>query len=174
MTMDISSFRNSLGAGGARPNQFLVTLAFPALTGFAASQATSITVTSAALPASNVNPCIIMYRGREVKFAGERTFDPWTISIANSSAMELRTAFERWSNLPNDRTNNGGQTTPAAYMADLMVQQLDRNDSVIRTYQIYDAFPITVSEVGLSYGSNDTISEFTATFQFQRWEVTPL
>ena len=31
MTMDISSFRNSLGAGGARPNQFLVTLAFPAL-----------------------------------------------------------------------------------------------------------------------------------------------
>jgi hypothetical protein len=174
MTMDISSFRNSLGAGGARPNQFLVTLAFPALTGFAASEATSITVTSAALPASNVNPCVIQYRGREVKMAGERTFDPWTVSIVNDTSMTLRTAFERWSNLPNDRTNNGGQTTPAAYMADIIVQQLDRNDSIIRTYQMYDCFPITVSEVGLSYGSNDTISEFTTTFAYQRFEVTPL
>lgn len=174
MTMDISKFRNAMGAGGARPNQFLVTLAFPALVGFSASEATSIQVTSAALPASNVNPCEIQYRGRTVKFIGERTFDPWTISVANDTSMTLRTAFERWSNIGNDRTNNGGQTTPAAYMADIMVQQLDRNDSIIRTYQMYDAFPITVSEVGLSYGSNDVISEFTCTFQYQNFEVSPL
>jgi len=174
MTIDISSFRNALGAGGARPNQFLVTLAFPALVGAGNSASTSITVTSAALPASNTNPTIVQYRGREVKFAGERTFDPWTISIINDTSMTLRALFERWSNIQNDRTNNGGQTTPGAYMADLMVQQLDRNDSVIRTYQIYDAFPITVSEVGLSYGSNDVISEFTCTFQYSHFEVSPL
>jgi hypothetical protein len=174
MTIDISSFRNALGAGGARPNQFLVTLTFPPLVGAGNSASTSLTVTSAALPASNVNPTILQYRGREVKFAGERTFDPWTCSIVNDTNMTLRTLMERWSNLLNDRTNNGGQTTPTSYMADLMVQQLDRNDTVLRTYNIYDAFPITVSEVGLSYGSNDVISEFTVTFQYQRFEVAPL
>ena len=171
--MDISQFKAKLGAGGARPNQFLVTLTFPALVGVGASD-DSILVTSAALPASNVNPCIVQFRGREVKLGGERTFDPWTVTVINDTTMKLRMLFERWSNLMNDRTNNGGQTTPGLYMADLTVEQLDRNDQTIRTYQIFNSFPITVSEVGLSYGSNDVISEFTTTFQYSHFEVTPL
>jgi len=171
--MDINNFKSRLGAGGARPNQFLVTLNYPALVGVPSSD-DSILATSAALPASNVNPCIVLYRGREVKLAGERTFDPWTVTIINDTSMKLRKTFERWSNLMNDRTNNGGYTAPSAYMSDLSVSQLDRNDQVIRTYQLYNAFPITVSEVGLSYSSNDVISEFTVTFQYSHFEVTPL
>jgi len=143
------------------------------LVGASASE-DSVLVTSAALPASNVNPCIVQYRGREVKLGGERTFDPWTVTVINDTTMKLRKLFERWSNLMNDRTNNGGYTAPGSYMADLLVAQLDRNDETIRTYQLFGCFPITVSEVGLSYGSNDVISEFTVTFQYQSFEVTPL
>jgi hypothetical protein len=166
--MDINQFRNKLGAGGARPNQFIVRLTFPALVGVGGSD-DSLMVTSAALPASNVNPTIIQYRGREVKLAGERTFDPWTIT-----SMKLRGIFERWSNLMNNRTDNGGTTVPALYMADLEVEQLDRNDTEIRLYKVYNSFPITVSEIGLSYGTNDVISEFSVTFQYSHWEVSPL
>ena len=170
--MDINQFKNKLGAGGARPNQFEVKLLWPLFIGVPADD-TSLLVSAAALPASNVNPAIVMYRGREVKFAGERTFDPWTITVLNDTSMKLRLAFERWSNLMNDRTDNGGVTEPIGYMSQLEVTQLDRNESVIRRYEIYNAYPITVSEVGLSYAANDVISEFNVTFQYSHFEVSP-
>lgn len=169
--MDISQFRSKLGDGGSRPNQFLVTLTFP---GGGAIGDSTILVTAAALPASNVNSCNIQYRGREVRLAGERTFDPWTITVANDTALTLRRKFEDWSNLMNDRTNNGGVTAPSGYYQDILVEQLDRNDVSMRTYNLFNAFPITVSEVGLAYGANDTISEFTVTFMYSHFEVLPL
>ena len=171
--MDISQFKNKLGAGGARPNQFLVTLTFPAAVG-AGSSDDSLLVTSAALPASNVNPTIVQYRGREVKFAGERTFDPWTITVMNDTSMKMRRIFEAWSNLMNNRVDNGGALAPATYMCDLEVAQLDRNDATIRKYNIYNAFPITVSEVALAYSANDVISEFNVTFQYSHFDVDPV
>jgi hypothetical protein len=170
--VDINEFKSRLGAGGARPNQFLVTLTFPTAVGASAGQ-DSLLVTAASIPASNVNATIIQYRGREVKFAGERTFDPWVITIANDTSMRLRTLFERWSDLMNNRLNNGGEITPALYMADLQVDQLDRNDAVIRSYQIKDAFPVNVSEIALAYAQNDVISEFQVTLQYQWFEAKP-
>jgi hypothetical protein len=171
--VDINEFKARLGAGGARPNQFMVTLTFPAAVGAAAGQ-DSLLVTAASLPASNVNTTTIQYRGREVKFAGERSFDPWVITIANDTSMRLRSLFERWSDLMNNRLNNGGETAPALYMADLTVEQLDRNDAVIRSYSMKDAWPTNVSEIALAYSQNDVISEFQVTFQYQWFEVKPL
>lgn len=168
--MNINSFKNALLNGGSRPNQFQTTINWPAAVGSPGVDS-NLLITSASLPASNVNPTLVSYRGREVKFAGERTFDPWTITILNDTDMTLRSYFEKWSNLMNNYENNGGVTAPAGYMVDLIVQQLDRNDEVIRTYDIRGAFPIVVSEVALSYSANDVISEFSVTMQFQDFIV---
>lgn len=170
--MNILGFKTALGFGGSRPNQFRVTLTWPTGLGTGLEQQ-SLLVTAAALPASNIGPTLVQYRGREVKFAGERTFDPWTITIMNDSSMDLRKKFEQWSNLINDRITNGGITLPAAYMADLTVEQLSRNDIVAHSYTLRGAFPSTVSEVGLSYGANDVISEFTVVFQYQYFTTNP-
>ena len=172
MTMNIDGFRSRLGAGGSRPNQFEVTLTWP--TSVTAPTDAQLLVTSASLPASNVNPTIVQYRGREVKFAGERIFDPWTITVLNDTDMSMRKAFEQWSNLMNDRATNGGETRPAEYMSDLGVEQLGRNDEKIRGYVLLNAFPITVSEVALAFSANDVISEFNVTFQYSHFEVLPL
>lgn len=169
--MDINQFRTKLGAGGVRPNQFLVFL--PTIIGIQNPSDVSILVTSAALPASNVNPTIVQYRGREVKFSGERIFDPWTISVINDTQMTLRRYFEAWSNSMNNRINNGAiALAPALYQYDIRVQQLDRNDAIIREYSLYNAFPITVSEIGLAYSQNDVISEFNVTFQYSHFDIT--
>ena len=167
--MNIDDFKTRLGAGGARPNQFRVWLKFPQ--GIPTANADNFLVTAASLPASNVNPTIVQYRGRELKLAGERTFDPWTITVINDTKMSLRAKFEQWSNMMNIRANNGGYTHPSRYMVDFSVEQLDRNNESIRMYDFKGTFPITVSEVGLSYGLNDVISEFTVTFQYQYFEV---
>ena len=169
--MNITEFKARLGAGGARPNQFRVLLGFPSyVTGVDVSN--SILVTGAAVPASTVNPAIIQYRGREVKLAGERIFDPWTITIVNDSQQSLRRPFEQWMEGMNSSAENTGVLNPADYQADITVQHLDRNDDVLRggTYILRNAFPIQMSEIALQYAQNDIIEEFTVTFQYQNYD----
>ena len=132
----------------------------------------SLLVSGAAVPASTVNPAIIQYRGREVKLAGERIFDPWTITIVNDSQQSLRRPFEQWMEGMNSSAENTGILNPADYQADITVQHLDRNDDVLRggTYVLRNAFPIQMSEIALQYAQNDIIEEFTVTFQYQNYD----
>jgi hypothetical protein len=170
--MDITEFKGKLGAGGARPNQFLVTLNFPSSS--PAETNYSILVTGAALPASTVNPAIIQYRGREVKLAGERIFDPWTITIANDTEQSLRRPFENWMNAMNDREYNTAESLhPADYQTLMHVEHKDRNDNTLPggSYTLHDAFPINMSEIALQYAQNDIIEEYTVTFQYQWYSV---
>ncbi len=170
--MNIEEFKARLGAGGARPNQFRVSLAFPSfVTGVDTSM--SLLVTGAALPASNVNPAIIQYRGREVKLAGERIFDPWTITVVNDSEFSLRRPFEEWMDGLNNRNNNEGILTPREYQADISVEHLDRNDAVLQggRYTLRNSFPIQMSEIALQYAQNDIFEEFTVTFQYTHYDV---
>jgi hypothetical protein len=170
--MNIEEFKARLGAGGARPNQFRVRLAFPAYV-VGVDPSYSLLVTGAALPASNVNPAIIQYRGREIKLAGERIFDPWTITIVNDSNFTLRRPMEEWMNGMNDRSTNEGVLTPRDYQADLIVEHLDRNDEVLPggTYTLRNSFPINMSEIALQYAQNDIFEEFTVTFQYTHYDV---
>jgi|SRR6056300_1064259 len=169
--MNISEFKARLGAGGARPNQFRVFLSFPGyVTGVDTSY--SLLVTGAAVPASTVNPAIIQYRGREVKLAGERIFDPWTVTIVNDTAQSLRQPFEAWMNGMNDRAGNSGILTPSDYQTDVVIQHLDRNDEVLPggQYTLRDAFPIQMSEIALAYSQNDILEEYTVTFQYAHYD----
>ena len=169
--MNIEEFRSRLGAGGARPNQFRVTLNFPTI---AESDNTySILVSGAAIPASTVNPAIIQYRGREIKLAGERIFDPWTVTIVNDTNQSLRRPFEQWLDSMNQKDDNRGNLNPVDYFQDIEIEHLDRNDAVLPggKYILYDAFPINMSEIALQYAQNDIIEEYTVTFQYQTYEV---
>ena len=170
--MNIEEFKARLGAGGARPNQFRVRLAFPSYV-VGVDPSYSLLVTGAALPASNVNPAIIQYRGREIKLAGERIFDPWTITIVNDSNFSLRRPFEQWMNGMNDRQTNEGVLAPRDYQSDLIVEHLDRNDEVLSggTYTLRNSFPINMSEIALQYAQNDIFEEFTVTFQYTHYDV---
>jgi hypothetical protein len=169
--MDIQNFKGKLGAGGARPNQFRVFLNWPDVVTFAPDREYSLLVTGAALPASTVNPTLVQYRGREVKLAGERVFDPWTITIINDTEMSLRRPMEQWMNGMNDLEFNTGALSPEQYQADITVQHLDRNDEPLMSYKLFNAFPINMSEIGLQYGQNDVIEEFTVTFNYSHYLV---
>jgi hypothetical protein len=168
---NIDNFKSALGAGGARPNQFGVTITWPNNAGPIPQDGGYHTlVTGAALPASNVNPTILQYRGRELKLAGERTFDPWTMTIVNDTGFSLRNAFEDWMELMNNKVDNGGETIPSNYLQAIYVTHLDRNDSKIAEYRLDNAFPINMSEIALQYAQNDVIEEYTVTVQYSHYE----
>ena len=168
----ITDFKSKLTGGGARPNLFEVELAWPDTIGIAndVKEKSRFLVKSAALPASNITPIDINFRGRILKIAGDRTFDTWTVTIINDTDFAIRSAFEKWMNLINKLDNATGAQNPADYQEDAYVHQLDRDGSTLRTYKFLDLFPTNISQVDLSYETIDTIEEFTVELQVLYWE----
>ena len=142
----ISNFKSKLTGGGARSNLFEVVLTFPdtAQPDSAVLEKARFLVKAANLPASNVSPIEVPFRGRILKIAGDRTFDSWTVTVINDTDFAIRSAFERWSNTINRLSDNTGLVNPADYQADAYVYQLDRDGSTLRSYRFYDTFPTQV------------------------------
>ena len=169
----ISDFKSRLSGGGARPNLFEVELAFPDAVAIDNDvlQKARFLVKAAALPASNIAPIEIPFRGRILKIAGDRTFETLTITVINDTDFSIRSAFEKWMNVINKMSDATGQVDPEEYQKDAVVKQLDRDGSVLRSYKFWDIFPTNISTIDLSYETTDTIQEFTVELQVQWWEA---
>ena len=183
----IDKFKSRLTGGIARPNLFEVVLAFPdGVVDESVSDIdpkTRFLVKAAALPASNIAPISVPFRGRQLKIAGDRTFDEWTITVINDTDFAIRGSFERWMNSMSKVSDNAGNINPEDYTRDAFVYQLGRsavdaqsqsseqNMPVLRTYKFYSVFPTNVSQIDLSYDSSDSVEEFTVTLQVQWWEA---
>ena len=185
----LDAFKGKMVGGGARPNLFECELFFPDEAIPVNSSKDEIAdksrflVKAAQLPASNIAPILIPFRGRNLKVAGDRTFEPWTITIINDVDFKIRTAFERWMNLINKHEDNAGLTDPTAYQKDLFVRQLGRASleggtptsasqlPVLKMYKFHGTFPTNISDIPLSYDSSDTIEEFSVELQVQWIDV---
>ena len=168
---NINDFKAKLAGGGARPNQFKVTMPFPGYSqvgGEIEELAFLCKITQ--LPAMTVGMVTVPFRGRQIKIAGDRTFADWTITVINDTNFKLRNAFERWSNGINNMTDGEGLTNPADYQVDAFVDQLDRNGATLKSYTLRGAYPMEVAAIELDYGNNDTIEEFQVTFNYQYFE----
>ena len=183
----IDKFKSRLTGGIARPNLFEVVLAFPDGTVDESvsdiDPKTRFLVNAAALPASNIATISVPFRGRQLKIAGDRTFDEWTITVINDTDFAIRGSFERWMNSISKVSDNAGNINPEDYTKDAYVYQLGRsgvdagsqssqqNMPILRTYKFYSVFPTNVSQIDLSYDSSDAVEEFTVTLQVQWWEA---
>ena len=165
----ISAFKAQMQGGGARPNQFLVELTFPAFVGSigaAAGNAAQFLCKAASLPASTVEDITTAYRGRPVHFAGERTFNPWSISVYNDTNFLIRDVMETWSNGILNYTATNGIMRPLDYQVDMSVYQLDRDDNIIKGYTFFDAYPTNVGAITLDFDQNNQIEVFDVDFTF--------
>ena len=185
----LDAFKGKMIGGGTRSNLFEVELYFPDdaipqdSTKDLVSDKSRFLVKAAALPASNISNIAVPFRGRNLKIAGDRTFDPWTIQIINDTDFVLRNAFERWMNLINKHEDNAGLTDPTSYQQDLFVRQLGRSTvagtnpvssvqvPVLKQYKFLGAFPTLVSAIDLSYENTDAIEEFTVELQYQWYDT---
>ena len=167
--LGVDDFKAKLTGGGARPNLFKATINFPAYAG-GDSEFTSFMVKGAGLPASVIANIDVPFRGRQLKIAGDRTFEPWTITIINDSEMRVRNSFETWMSGINNHVENTGLQNPTDYQADMIVEQLGKDGSVTKTYTLRVAYPTNISQIDLSYDTNDAIEEFTVEINYQYWE----
>ena len=168
---NINDFKAKLAGGGARANQFKVTMPFPGYAQVGGEiEDLAFLCRGAALPPSVLGLVEIPFRGRNIKIAGDRTVDSWTITVLNDTNFKLRNAFERWSNGINNMTDNEGLTNPVDYQVDAFVDQLDRNGNTIKSYTLRGAWPLNISEIALDYDEKTEIETFTVELQYQFYE----
>ena len=182
----ITNFRDRLVGGGARPNMFEVNITLPeqiAPNGDI-SQDMRFLVKAAEIPAANIGNIPVPFRGRVLPVAGDRTFDPWTVTVINDAQFNIRDAMEQWSNLINDLQFDVGDINPADYQTKAEVFQLSRQSQgsggqsagkggeiiqTLRTYNFEGIYPTEVSSIALDYGATDQIEEFQVTFNYLFW-----
>ena len=110
---NINDFKAKLAGGGARANQFKVTLPFPGYASVGGEiEDMAFLCKSTALPAMTVGSIDVKFRGRDIKIAGDRTIDAWTVTVYNDTNFKVKNAFERWQNGINNMTDNEGLTNP--------------------------------------------------------------
>lgn len=168
---NIADFKAQMIGGGARANQFRVDLTFPSFVsvGALAGINAQFLCKAAQLPASTIENTQILYRGRQVNFAGERTFAPWQISVYNDTTFTIRNALERWSDGVMNNAQTNGRVNPRDYQVDLLVHQLDRNGATVKTYKFVDAYPTEIGPIAVDYDQNNAIEIFDVVFTYNYW-----
>ena len=171
---NIDDFKANLIGGGARANQFRVTITPPP--GIAIGldvRRASFLVTASNLPASNLGEIPVPFRGRNIYVSGDRPeFEAWTTTFYNDTDFMIRNAMERWNNGINDMATNLGVVNPADYQTDLFVEQLDRDETVLKTYVFKSAYPLTVGTIELSSASAGELETFDCTWRYQHFEAS--
>ena len=183
---NIQSFRDRMIGGGARPNMFEVNIDLPdqIVKNKNRDENMRFMIKAAEIPAANIGNIPVPFRGRVLPVAGDRTFDPWTVTIINDASFDIRRVMEEWSNLINDLQFDIGDINPADYQTSAQVFQLSRQSQgsggastgrkgeiiqTLRTYNFEGIYPNAVSSIPLDYGATDQIEEFQVTFNYLFW-----
>ena len=169
---NINDFKAKLAGGGARSNQFKVTLPFPGYAQVGGEiEDLAFLCRATSIPDMTIASVPVLFRGRTIKIAGDRTIADWKVTVYNDTNFKLRNAFERWQNGINNMTDNEGLTNPVDYQVDAFVDHLDRNGNTIKSYTLRGAFPTVLGAIDLTYDEATAIEQFDVTFNYQYFET---
>jgi hypothetical protein len=125
------------------------------------------------MPGMTLGEIPVPFRGRSIYVSGDRPeFEAWTTNFYNDTDFMIRNAMERWNNGINDLKTNLGITSPADYQSDLFVEQLDRDETVLKSYIFKSAYPLTVAPIELSSATAGELETFDVTWRYQHFEAS--
>lgn len=174
MAFNINDIRSQLTSGGARNSLFQVTIQNPVNS--LGDLKVPFMARAAQIPSSSIGFIEVPYFGRKVKLAGDRVFEPWTVTIVNDEDFLIRNSLENWSNAINSLQGNlrtTGSASPLNYKAQAQVTQYSKTGTPIRQYQFNGIFPTDITAIDLDWNATDQLEEFQVTFQYDWWEVLP-
>lgn len=155
--MNIESFKGSF-RDVARANKFEIS-------GFGLPDTLKVRVKSASLPSENVGTITVPYQGRQVKLAGDRTYEPWNIEVYVTNDYDIRDALTRWQEEINLPVENVGSVA-SSYKRDGVVDQLDVSGNVLKSIKLVGAFPQIIGAAELNWENENQILTFPATLEY--------
>jgi hypothetical protein len=169
---NISDFKAKLAGGGARSNQFKVTMPFPGYASVGGEiEDLAFLCKATSIPSMEITNINVPFRGRAIKIAGDRTIPSWSVTVYNDTNFRLRNAFERWQNGINNMSDNEGLTNPVDYQVDAFLDHLDRNGNTIKSYTLRGVYPTAIAAIPLDYDEKTVIEEFEVTLEYQFFDT---
>lgn len=183
MPFALNEFRNTLQHGGARPSQFDMDIVWPGVIAAGVARAKlPFLCQISEIPGATLGTVTVPYFGRELYYAGDRKFEPLTVTIINDEDFIIRHALEEWmksigghsyttSQYQGSIASSRGAGTTYATRA--QVRQLSRNENGNGPQQRYvfeGLFPVALSPIEVNWESYDQIEKFTCQFRYQWWE----
>ena len=124
------------------------------------------------MPGQTIPEVTVNFRGRQLFLAGDRTFETWTTTVINDTDFMVRNAIERWMNGINDLDENTGLVSVSDYSSQLTVQQLDRDDRILKSYILKNCWPTVVAPIELSYDTVSDIESFDVTWRYTSFSAS--
>lgn len=168
MAFNVNEMRSQLTFGGARSSLFQVRLQNPV--NALADLKTPFMCKAASLPGQTLGTIEVPYFGRKIKLPGDRTYEPWQVTIINDEDFLIRNALEQWSHAINSPEGNIRSLT--TYVSQAQVLQYSKTGTVIREYTFHNLHPSNVDPIEVNWETTDTIEEFQVTFQYDWFTVT--
>ena len=169
---NISDFKAKLAGGGARANQFKVTMPFPGYASVGGEiEELAFLCRATSIPSMEIASIPVPFRGRSIKIAGDRTIPDWSVTVYNDTNFKLRDAFERWQNGINNMSDNEGLTNPVDYQVDAFLDHLDRNGNTIKSYTLRGVYPINIAGIPLDYEEAGAIEQFEVSLAYQFFDA---
>lgn len=152
---------------------------------------------AAALPSYSVSTEELKYFTRSVKFPGSRTYDPITLTFLLENDYKLRTLLEKWHgglnayrvNSKNIQDHNLGDSFlsennvkaspmhsniipvnysfPSDSCAKITLTHYSENAVIAGQYQLFGAFPTSLSGLQFSYDNEGEFLTYDVTFAYQ-------
>lgn len=168
----IDSFRYNLKSI-VRPNRFLVYVYPPkSLKDEISTKDLVVYATSATIPDRAFNEIELKYYGMTYKMPAAEIIQDLIITFICDEDWDVRSLFEDWAQLVNNRENN-----KKGYLKELYdecyidVNQLDLLGNLIQTYAFHYCYPKHVDQIELNQETPDTISTFQVTFGYSYWDI---
>lgn len=178
MAFSINDFKaHGLQFNGARPALFEVNFngTAPLLGDTLFATKHQYMIKAASLPASIIDAVDVPYFGRKVKYAGDRTFANWAVTVMNDEDFVIRRAFEKWHALINSMEPNLMDPIAFAglqYKQDAVIYQYGKQGNVIAGYNFVGMFPINVQAIATDWEATNQIEQFQVEFAFDYWVPT--
>jgi len=172
--------------GGNRAHRYEVTMGWPEAVNTLGTDSQTLDrffVRAVSLPPSQLNPIRIPYRGRILKWPGDRVYFPWTIRILDQNAgspngnlanKSIWNSFNAWSNVMNNHVTNISSDNFKDFTTDWVVKQVDEHGDTIKEVTLMDCWPTVVGPISMDSNAIDTLVEFTVTVEYQWQEITGL
>jgi T4-like virus tail tube protein gp19 len=168
MAFSINEVRANFQFEGARPTLFTVNIFNPVNS--VADNAIQFLASATSIPESKLGDIPVPYFGRIVHFAGDRTYDAWTVRIMNDEDFKVRNALEQWSDAINKKVQN--TRSQLNYKSTATVNQLSKSGTTVRTYRFNGLYPAEIQPIRLDWGATNQFETFDVTFVYDYWEVT--
>jgi len=154
----------------AAPNRFEVEMNFPAAVSAGnLPEICKFMCKATSIPAERVGQIEVPYQGMTLKFAGDREYDDWRVTIYNTEAWNIRAAMENWLRFIHDPVTSL-KLSHTAYQVNLKVRQLGINTldpgSPIAVYEFNNAWLKDLGEIALDFESSNQVETFDATFSY--------